>query len=233
MTELAKWYALANKIDNELRDKLYEQRISILGTSSNDKESSGTFYVHVAFGLDATGHLAAGYRKPTKEELNACVKAAEELGQKAEVVDEDHIKIFYNIPCPVRESTIRYTRTKKEDIIIPITGLVKRDVIIREVDNIADLINSSCDLCIIKQIDRQGYTCFQHYAHGKESARDFLNSMRILENYAKEQGKKKKEYRYEVYQLYETVDENGLPMFRTLGKLNIKENKEGGLELYE
>ena len=56
----------------------------------------GKYYIHVAQGIDPSGHFCAGYRDPTEKELDLCVKEAESLGQKAEIVDKDHIRIIYN-----------------------------------------------------------------------------------------------------------------------------------------
>ena len=67
-----------------LQDKYH---ISPLG------DIGGTYYIHVAQRIDPSGHFCAGYREPTQEELNLCVKEAEALGQKAEIVDKDHIRI--------------------------------------------------------------------------------------------------------------------------------------------
>lgn len=68
-----------------LQDKYH---ISPLG------DIGGKYYIHVAQGIDPSGHVCAGYRDPTQEELDLCVKEAEALGQKAEIVDKDHIRII-------------------------------------------------------------------------------------------------------------------------------------------
>lgn len=78
--------AFFDKWRENLQDKYH---ISPLG------DIGGTYYIHVAQRIDPSGHFCAGYREPTQEELNLCVKEAEALGQKAEIVDKDHIRIIY------------------------------------------------------------------------------------------------------------------------------------------
>lgn len=70
--------------------------------------------------------------------------------------------------------------------------------------------NLKSDLFVIKQIDKQDSINFQAYTRGLDAAINFTDSLIKLHKHDKT------EYRYEVYHMYETTDENGLPMFKTL-----------------
>lgn len=101
-----------------LQDKYH---ISPLGSTG------GTYYIHVAYGIDASGHVCAGYRDPTQEELDLCVKEAEALGQKAEIVDKDHIRIIegLNEDKESNEGSVPWVLQQGEDGELEYLGFAK------------------------------------------------------------------------------------------------------------
>lgn len=107
------YYNTISAVDGEINKKLRnEEKIALLYCGSNRSKLSTQFFVHVPVCLDATGHLCAGYRKPTKDEMATVVKVVESFSQKAEIVDEEHVNILHN-PWLIRSETKKEFRQEQ------------------------------------------------------------------------------------------------------------------------